>query len=74
MELHAAADLGQEHVDGRAFGVAAATVAVATATGCGRSGRRDRGRGYAELLLERLDPLGELENRDALQLLDPVLG
>ena len=39
-----------------------------------RSGSGDRGRGDAELLLERLDALGELEHRDALQLLDPVLG
>src|SRR6202043_224190 len=28
---------------------------------------------YAELLLKRLDPLGELEHGDALQLLDPIL-
>src|SRR5215211_7498790 len=39
-----------------------------------RRGRRDRGRGDAELLLERLDPLGELEHADALELLDPFLG
>jgi len=32
----------------------------------------NRGRGDAELLLERFDPLGELEHRDAFQLLDPV--
>src|ERR671923_132908 len=40
-------------------------------------GRRRRGDGRrrdAELLLERLDALGELEHGDALELLDPLLG
>ena len=35
--------------------------------------RGDRGRGDAERLLERLDALGQLEHRDALQLVDPFL-
>src|SRR5207237_1482090 len=40
----------------------------------GGGGRRGDGRGrHAELLLERLDPLGELHHRDPLQLLDPLL-
>ena len=46
---------------------------VAAAAG-GRGRRGDRGRRNAELLLERLDALGELEHRDALELLDPILG
>src|SRR5262249_8270543 len=33
----------------------------------------DGGRGDAELILERLDALGELEHADALQLLHPLL-
>ena len=37
-------------------------------------GRRDGRRGDAELLLERLDALAQLEHGDALELLDPVLG
>ena len=40
----------------------------------GRGGGGNGGRGDAELLLQRLDALRELEHRDALQLLDPVLG
>src|SRR3954447_5970553 len=48
--------------------------------GCLRTVRRHRGgsrngrRRDAELLLERLDALGELEHGDALQLIDPLLG
>src|SRR4051812_35513954 len=41
------------------------------------AGRRRGGygrRGDAELLLEGLDALGELEHRDALELVDPLLG
>ena len=39
------------------------------------SGDRDgRGGADAELLLERLDALGELEHGDALELLDPICG
>src|SRR3954451_467373 len=44
----------------------------AVAASAGRRGRRDRGRADAELLLERLDALGELEHGDALELLDPI--
>src|SRR3954465_11815844 len=40
------------------------------ARGGGRRG--DRRRRDAELLLERLDALGQLEHRDALQLFDPL--
>src|SRR4051812_10880737 len=40
----------------------------------GRADRRDRGRGDAELLLESLDALGELEDGDRLELVDPLLG
>src|SRR6185295_15054205 len=43
------------------------------ARGRRRSGRRHGGRRDAELLFEGLDPLGELHDRDALQLLDPFL-
>src|SRR5262245_15852922 len=49
----------------------------AAVAGAGAGGRRDGdrgGRGHAERLLERLDALRELEHRDALQLLDPLLG
>src|SRR3954452_1028834 len=46
--------------------------ATAVAGGRGRGG--DRRRRDAELLLERLDALGQLEPRDALQLVDPLLG
>src|ERR1019366_6569963 len=64
------ARLGEDHVEGALlFGRLAA--AVAPTAGPGRSRARTRGRRYAELLLERLDPLGELEHRDALELLDP---
>ena len=38
----------------------------------GRSGNSSRG--DAERLLQRLDPLRQLEHRDALELLDPLLG
>src|SRR4051812_18387255 len=46
---------------------------VAARSGRRRSRRRDRRRRHAELLLERLDPLRELEHRDALELVDPFL-
>src|ERR687893_552445 len=46
--------------------------AVTVAAGGGR--RRHGGRGHAELLLERLDALGELEHGDLLELVDPLLG
>src|SRR3954454_10582617 len=63
------AHLFEDDIDGRRLFRAAPFVAAATAAGsrsCGRNGRR----GDAELLLERFDPLGELEHRDAFQLLD----
>ena len=47
---------------------------VAAAAGTGRRRSRHGGRGDAELLLEGLDALGELEHGDRLELLDPVLG
>src|SRR6476646_4526769 len=59
------ADLFEDDVDGRGlFGPAlvAATAAAGSRRSRGRHGRR----GNAELLLERFDPLGELEHRDAL--------
>src|SRR5215204_4789242 len=41
----------------------------------GRRGRRRDGRRrHAELLLERLDALAQLEHGDALELVDPILG
>src|SRR5581483_1049445 len=61
---------GQHHVD-RARLLAGA-VALGRRRGGGRGGGYRRG-GDAELLLERLDALGELEHRDALELLDPLL-
>src|SRR5207244_13114688 len=55
----------QDHVN---RGVALlGTGAVGTRWGTGRRGGRSHGRGRnAELLLERLDPLGQLEYRNAL--------
>src|SRR6185369_48595 len=50
----------------------AVIAAAAARAGGGRSG--DRRRRHAELLLERLDALGELEHGDRLELLDPILG
>src|ERR1700736_1433961 len=64
---------GQDHVQrARFFGLLAAGLACA-ARGSRHRGRH-RGRRDAELLLQRFDALGELEHRDALQLLDPLLG
>src|SRR5687768_17297767 len=62
---------GQDDVDGGGLLLGRGIAAAAAA----RGGRRrcDRGRRYAELLLERLDALGELEHRDSLELLDPIL-
>src|SRR3954471_12141604 len=45
--------------------------AVTAGGGAGGGGGGDRGRRDAELLLERLDALGELEHGDRLELLDP---
>src|SRR5205085_4718845 len=67
------AGTGQEHVEGGLLlGLGATAVGA-------RPGRRrwrrggDSGRRDAERLLERLDPLGQLEHRDALELVDPLL-
>src|SRR4051794_14527066 len=60
----------QDDVDGRGLLLGRAAVA---ATG-GRGGRGDGRRRHAELLLERLDALSELEHADALELLDPLCG
>src|SRR3954471_23865603 len=65
------AEAGQDHVE-RARALVLGSRAVTAAAGS-RS-RRGHGRGrHAELLLERLDPLGQLEHRDALELVDPFL-
>src|SRR3954452_23385182 len=62
---------GQDDVDRRA-GLLLGRASVTAARG--RGGRGDGRRRDAELLLERLDALGELEHRDALELVDPLLG
>src|SRR4051812_22808782 len=61
---------GQDDVEGGLLLLAAA-VSGSCAAG-GRSRGRDGRRRHAELLLERLDALAELEHRDALELLDPI--
>src|SRR4051794_16575024 len=48
--------------------------AVGGGAGAGRGGGGNRGRRDAELLLQRLDALGQLEHGDRLQLVDPLLG
>src|SRR4051794_12375860 len=47
--------------------------AVSAGGGSRRSGRGNGGRRDAELLLERLDALGQLHHRDRLELVDPFL-
>src|SRR5919198_5594053 len=64
---------GEDDVDGARLLLDRGAVARGGAAG-GGSGGGDRGRRDAELLLERLDALAELEHRDALELLDPLLG
>src|SRR3954453_6774770 len=64
---------GEHDVDGRGLLLGGRAVAGGGAR-AGRGGGRAGGRRHAELLLERLDALGELEHRDALQLVDPLLG
>src|SRR3954466_3256499 len=60
----------EDDVDRGRFLLAAAVGSRAAAA---RRGRRRNGRRRdAELLLERLDALGQLEHRDALQLFDPL--
>src|SRR5215210_7834498 len=54
------------------LGSAVAVAARGAAAGRGRCGHGRRG--HAELLLERLDALGELEHGDLLELVDPLLG
>src|SRR5439155_667885 len=67
------AGAGQDDVD-RGLLLGGGAVLAARA-GAGRRGRRGDGAGrHAELLLERLDALGQLEHRDALELVDPLLG
>jgi hypothetical protein len=60
-----------------AGGLALADPAVAARThrvaGSGRSRGGDRGRAHTEGLLERLDALGKLEHRDALELVNPFV-
>src|SRR5215217_9201191 len=63
------AGAGEDHVDGRRLLLRGG--AVARARNGGRRGR-DRLRGDAELLLERLDQLGQLEYRHLLDLVDQL--
>src|SRR3954469_8253416 len=67
------AGAGEDDVERRLLLLGLGRVAAARRRAAGRS-RRDRGRGDAERLLERLDALGELEDGDRLELLDPLLG
>src|SRR3954470_22549359 len=60
---------GEDDVDGARLLLGGS---VATAATGGRSGRGDGRRGDAELFLERLDALAELEHGNALELLDPI--
>src|SRR3954452_14885985 len=62
---------GQDDVDGRRLLLGRGAISAA---GRGRGRRRDGRRRHAELLLERLDALAELEHGNALELLDPLLG
>src|SRR3954453_9066794 len=65
---------GEDDVERRLLlGLGAVTVAAARAA-AGRGSRRAGCRGHAELVLERLDALGELEHGDLLELVDPLLG
>src|SRR4051794_11727109 len=66
------AGAGHDDVDGGGLLLGRCAVAATASRGGSRS--RDRSRRYAELLLEGLDPLCELRDRDALELLDPFLG
>src|SRR5436305_3134854 len=59
---------GQHDVDGRR-GLLGRAVSRGACAGSGRGSGGHGGRRYAELLLERLDPLGQLEHRNALELL-----
>src|SRR3954452_8991071 len=66
------AGAGEDDVDRGGLLLGRCPVAATAARGRSRSG--DGRRRHAELLLERLDALGELSDRDALELLDPFLG
>src|SRR3954451_1607608 len=68
------AGAGEDDVERRLLLLGRAVAVSAAAGTGGRCGRRDRGRRDPELLLERLDALGELEDRDGLELVDPLLG
>src|SRR5207244_10138484 len=61
---------GEHHVDRR--GLLLGCSAVARAGSPGRGSRGNRGGGHAELLLERLDQLRQLEDRHLLDLLDQL--
>src|SRR4051794_16931704 len=63
---------GEDDVDRRGLLLGGGAIARRRPGGRGRGGYC-RG-GDAERLLERLDALGQLEDRDALELLDPVFG
>ena len=63
---------GEHHVDGARLLLRRGAVTGAGGYP-GRSRSGDRGGRDAELLLERLDPLGQLEHGDALELVDPFL-
>ena len=64
---------GEDDVERRLLLLGLGGVAAAGPPAGGR-GRGDGRRGHAELLLERLDALGELEHGDRLELVDPLLG
>src|SRR3954453_20231212 len=66
------AGAGEDDVDRGGLLLGRPPAAPTAARARSRSG--DGRRRHAELLLERLDALGELSDRDALELLDPFLG
>src|SRR3954468_21346451 len=65
------AGAGEDDVDGGRLLLGRATITARCRAG--RSRRGDRLGRDAELLLERLDALGQLEHGDALELVDPFL-
>src|SRR5215213_5002047 len=68
------AGAGEDDVERRLLLLRGAVAVAARGSAAGRGRRGHGGRGHAELLLERLDALGELEHGDRLQLVDPLLG
>src|ERR1019366_400486 len=62
---------GDDHVEGGLL--LGLRPAVGAGSGRRRRSRGDRGGRDAERFLERLDPLGELEHRDVLEFVDPLL-